>query len=258
MRLRCRPLVTPLSSTPAPHRHIAAPDAHGFANVETWVFDLDNTLYPHDARVWPQVDERITLYVMNLFGLDGLSARALQKYFYHRHGTTLRALMADYAVDPYDFLDFAHDIDHSAIALDPRLGNAIARLPGRRLILTNGSRRHAENVAKKLGILEHFEDVFDIVAADFVPKPERRAYERFMDRHGVDPARAALFEDIAKNLVVPHDLGMRTVLVVPRTLDPFREAFEQEAVREPHIDYITDDLADFLAERVGLAPVPVP
>jgi putative hydrolase of the HAD superfamily len=247
-----------LSSSPVQHHHIAAPGARGFSDVDTWVFDLDNTLYPHDARVWPQVDERITLYVMRLFGLDGLSARALQKYFYHRHGTTLRALMADYDVDPYDFLDFAHDIDHSAIALDPRLGDAIARLPGRRLILTNGSRRHAENVARKLGILDHFEDVFDIAAADFVPKPERRTYERFMASHGVDPRRSALFEDIAKNLVVPHDLGMRTVLVVPQTIDPFREAFEQEAVREPHIDYITNDLAGFLEARVGLASEPVP
>jgi len=233
--------------------HLTAPAARGFSGVDTWVFDLDNTLYPHDARVWPQVDERITLYVMNLFGLDGISARALQKYFYHRYGTTLRALMAEWKIDPYDFLDFAHDIDHSSIALDPGLGVAIESLPGRKLILTNGSRRHAENVAKKLGILDHFEDVFDIAAADFVPKPERSAYEKFLDRHGVDPTRSALFEDMAKNLVVPHDLGMATVLVVPRTIDPFRESFEQEAVRAPHIDHITNDLAGFLTDRVAPA-----
>ncbi len=242
-----RPLLLPGES------HLTAPEARGFSGVDTWVFDLDNTLYPHDARVWPQVDERITLYVMNLFGLDGISARALQKYFYHRYGTTLRALMAEWKIDPYDFLDFAHDIDHSSIALDPGLGLAIESLPGRKLILTNGSRRHAENVAKKLGILDHFEDVFDIAAADFVPKPERSAYEKFLDRHGVDPTRSALFEDMAKNLVVPHDLGMATVLVVPRTIDPFRESFEQEAVRAPHIDHITNDLAGFLTDRVAPA-----
>ena len=235
---------------------VAAPGARGFGAVETWVFDLDNTLYPSDARVWPQVDDRITLYVMQLFGLDGQSARALQKYFYHRHGTTLKALMEDYAVDPADFLDFAHDIDHSQIQLDAALGLAIAGLPGRKLILTNGSRRHAENVARKIGILDHFEDVFDIAASDFVPKPERRAYERFLERHAVDPTRAALFEDIAKNLVVPHELGMTTVLVVPRTVDPFREAFEQEAVKAPSIDYVTDSLSTFLVERVGVVPLP--
>lgn len=226
--------------------HFTTGDARGFDHVDTWVFDLDNTLYPSDAMVWPQVDERITLYVMRLYGLDGISARALQKHFYHRYGTTLKALMIEEGVDPHDFLDFAHDIDHSTIKLDTALGDAIERLPGRKLILTNGSRRHAERVAEKLGILEHFEDVFDIAAADFVPKPERTTYERFLARHGIDPARSALFEDIARNLVVPHDLGMATVLVVPKVADPYREAFEQEAVQEPHIDYITDDLAGFL------------
>ena len=226
--------------------HASAVDARGFGHVETWIFDLDNTLYSHEARVWPQVDERITLYIMRMFGLDGLSARALQKFFYHRHGTTLRALMDDYGVDAEDFLDFAHDIDHSAIELNPALGDAIERLAGRKLILTNGSRKHAAAVATKLGIFDHFEDVFDIIAADFVPKPDRRAYDSFLRRHGVDPTRAAMFEDIAKNLVVPHDLGMTTCLVVPKTLDPFRDAFEQEAVEAPHVDHVTSDLAGFL------------
>ncbi len=231
--------------------HFTAPDARGFAHVETWIFDLDNTLYSHEARIWPQVDERITAYIADMFGIDGLSARALQKYFYHQHGTTLKALMDVYAVDPYDFLDFAHDIDHSGIELNPSLGTAIEALPGRRLILTNGSRKHAENVARKIGILDHFEDVFDIVAADFIPKPDRRAYEIFLEKHAVDPARAAMFEDIAKNLVVPHDTGMTTALIIPRTIDPFREPFEQEAVKAPHIDYITNDLADFLTRIVA-------
>src|SRR5919205_1964664 len=175
--------VTPLKP------HLSATDARGFQHVDTWIFDLDNTLYPHEARVWPQVDERITAYLMHLFGLDGLSARALQKYFYHRYGTTLRALIDEYDVDPYDFLDFAHDIDHSDIELNASLGAAIERLPGRKLILTNGSRKHAENVARKIGILDHFEDVFDIAASNFVPKPDRRAYERFLARHGVEPSR---------------------------------------------------------------------
>ena len=227
--------------------HASALDARGFGHVETWIFDLDNTLYPHEARVWPQVDERITLFIMERFGLDGLSARALQKFFYHRYGTTLRALMDEYDVDPEEFLDFAHDIDHSAIELNPILGDAIEKLPGRKLILTNGSKKHARNVAMKLGIYDHFEDVFDIAAADFVPKPDRRAYVSFLDRHRVDPVRSALFEDIAKNLVVPHDMGMTTCLVVPKTPDPFRDAFEQEAVEAPHIDHVTSDLAGFLS-----------
>ena len=240
----------------APH-HASAAGARGFSHVETWIFDLDNTLYPHDARVWPQVDERITLYLMGLFGIDGLSARALQKHLYHTYGTTLRGLMEEHGIDAEAFLDFAHDIDHSAIELNPRLGDAIKRLPGRKLILTNGSRNHARAVATRLGIFELFEDVFDIQAAGFVPKPERRAYELFLARHAVDPAGAAMFEDIAKNLVVPHDLGMTTVLVLPKSLDPFRDAFEQEAVVAPHIDHSTTDLAAFL-EGCGAAALPEP
>jgi putative hydrolase of the HAD superfamily len=240
-----------MNAPPSPSPHVSADDARRFGHVHTWIFDLDNTLYPHEARVWPQIDERITLYIADKFGLDGMSARALQKYFYHRYGTTLRALTEEYGIDPYEFLDFAHDIDHSAIEVNPLLGAAIERLPGRKLILTNGSRKHARDVAMKLGIFDHFEDVFDIAASDFVPKPDRRAYELFLRRHAVDPARAAMFEDIAKNLVVPHDLGMTTTLVIPKTVDPFRETFEQEAVEAPHIDHITSDLAGFLGERVG-------
>ena len=241
----------PMNGVPPHQPHVSAAAARSFDHVDTWIFDLDNTLYPSHSRVWPQIDDRITLYIANLFGLDGISARALQKYFYHKYGTTLRALIDEYGIDPYDFLDFAHDIDHSDIELNPSLGRSIERLPGRKLILTNGSRRHAENVARKIGILDHFEDVFDIAASDFVPKPERRAYERFLERHGVEPARSAMFEDIAKNLVVPHDLGMTTTLIIPKTIDPFRESFEQEAVEAPHIDHITSDLAGFLADRVA-------
>lgn len=239
-----------MNATPPASPHLSTPESRPFTHVDTWIFDLDNTLYPHEAKVWPQVDERITLYIANKFGLDGISARALQKYFYHRHGTTLRALMEDYDVDPYEFLDFAHDIDHSTIELNPLLGAAIERLPGRKLILTNGSRKHAQNVAMSLGIFDHFEDVFDIAAAGFTPKPERRAYEIFLERHRVEPARSAMFEDVARNLVVPHDLGMTTTLVIPKTIDPFREDFEQEAVEAPHIDYITNDLTSFLEDRV--------
>ncbi|WP_349370630.1 pyrimidine 5'-nucleotidase [Salinarimonas sp.] len=240
------------SSAPqAGHRHFVAPDARGFAHVETWIFDLDNTLYSHEAQVWPQIDDRITLFVANLFGIDGISARALQKHYYHKYGTTLRALMTEHDIDPYAFMDFVHDIDHRHIELNEALGAAIERLPGRRLILTNGSRRHAEAVAAKIGILDHFEDVFDLADANFTPKPNREAYDIFLARFSVDPAKAAMFEDIAKNLRAPHELGMTTTLVVPKTVDPFRDAFEQEAVEEPHINYITDDLAAFLADEVG-------
>jgi putative hydrolase of the HAD superfamily len=228
----------------------AAPSKRGFAHVDAWIFDLDNTLYPHEAQLWPQVDDRITLFIGHFFGLDGLSARALQKYYYHRYGTTLRGLMQEHAVDPAHFLEFAHSIDYTALTPDLPLGEAIALLPGRKLILTNGSRGHAHAVADKLGIRDHFEDVFDIADSGFLPKPERGAYDRFLDKHKVDPTRSAMFEDLAKNLVVPHALGMTTTLVLPKTADPFRESFEQAPLEAPHIDWMTDHLSDFLLHRL--------
>ena len=227
--------------------HLSATDARGFGHVDTWIFDLDNTLYPSEARVWPQVDDRITLFIANLYGIDGLSARALQKYFYHRYGTTLKALMDEDGIDPYEFLDFAHDIDHSDIELNPLLGEAIEKLPGRKLILSNGSRKHAEAVAMKLGIYDHFEDVFDIAAANLDPKPLPQVYDRFLARHGVNPQRAAMFEDLARNLEVPHTLGMTTVLVVPEgAREVFREDWELQGRDAPHVDHVTDNLLGFL------------
>ncbi len=218
-----------------------------FAHVDTWVFDLDNTLYPPDSDLWPQIDARITHYLADLFGLDGLSARALQKYYYRRYGTTLHGLMAEHAVPHGPFLAFVHDIDRSRLPPNPRLAQAVALLPGRKLILTNGSRDHALRTAEQLGLGTAFEDVFDIVAADLTPKPDPATYGRFFDRHGVDPARSAMFEDLARNLVVPHERGMVTTLVVPASAaSDHREPWEGVGAAEPHVDFVTDDLASFL------------
>ncbi len=222
-----------------------------FATVDTWVFDLDNTLYPAGSTVWPMIDERITRYLADLMGIDGMSARGLQKYYYKRYGTTLKGLIEDHAITPGAFLDFVHDIDRTSLAPNPALVQAIASLPGRKLILTNGSRDHALRTTEQLGFTDAFEAVFDIVAADLVPKPEAATYERFFATHGVDPSRSAMFEDLAKNLQVPHARGMATVLVVPSTtVEDNREPWESLGSAEPYVDVVTDDLAGFLA---GLA-----
>ncbi len=231
-----------------PVRALRPVSRKAFADVDTWVFDLDNTLYPAGGDLWPKIDQRITLFMAHLYGIDGLSARALQKYYYERYGTTLRGLSVEHGIDPRAFLDFVHDIDRSSILPNTRLAGAIAALPGRRLILTNGSRHHALSTASALGLDGLFEDVFDIEAADLLPKPEAETYNRFLARHAVDPHRAVMFEDIARNLVAPKALGMVTVLVVPHpdTMDT-REAFEivREVVPE-HVDYVTSDLEGFL------------
>jgi putative hydrolase of the HAD superfamily len=225
-----------------------------FSHVDTWVFDLDNTLYPPDSALWPQIDERITAYIMDLYGLDGLSARALQKHFYHHHGTTLKALIDQGHADPEHFMDFVHDIDRSSLIIDHSLSDALARLPGRKLILTNGSQKHAENTAQALGILQHFDAVFDIKAAGYIPKPEPVAYRLFFERHGVEPTRAAMFEDLVKNLKAPHEAGMKTVLIVAKSgVNDLRDDWEHRQDTPPFVEYVTDDIAGFLG---GLQRIP--
>jgi putative hydrolase of the HAD superfamily len=221
--------------------------ARGFDHVDTFVFDLDNTLYPHHLNLWHQVDERIRDYIAKFLGVTHEDAWRKQKDFYRRYGTTMRGMMTEHGMEPDDFLDYVHRIDHSPLAPNPTLGAALEKLPGRKLILTNGTRAHADAVMSRLAIAHHFEDVFDIVAGELDPKPFPQTYDRFLRRHGVDALKAAMFEDLARNLEVPHRLGMTTVLVVPeRTREVFREGWELEGRDAAHVDHVTDDLSGFL------------
>jgi putative hydrolase of the HAD superfamily len=225
----------------------ARPTPRSFGHVETWVFDLDNTLYPHHANLWQQVDERIRNYIADFLKISHDEAFRKQKDYYKRYGTSMRGMMTEHGMEPDDFLDYVHKIDHSPLEPNPALGAAIERLPGRKLILTNGTRSHADAVMRRLEIHTHFEDVFDIVAANLEPKPLRQTYDKFLALHGVDPAKAAMFEDLSRNLEVPHALGMTTVLVVPEgSREVFREAWELEGRDAAHVDHVTDDLTGFL------------
>jgi putative hydrolase of the HAD superfamily len=225
--------------------------ARGFDVVETWVFDLDNTLYPHHLNLWQQVDERIRDFIVQFLRVSKEEAFRVQKDYYRRYGTTMRGLMTEHGLKPDAFLEMVHEIDHSPLTPNPALGAAIEKLPGRKLIMTNGTRKHVAAVLQRLQIEKHFDDVFDIAAAELEPKPLPQVYDRFLARHGVDPARAAMFEDLARNLEVPHLLGMTTVLVVPEgTREVFREDWELEGREAPHVDHVTDDLVAFL-KRVG-------
>ncbi len=229
-----------------------SPDAADFDHVTEWVFDLDNTLYPHHINLFSQIDRNMTAYVAELLQLEPDEARALQKRYYHEHGTTLQGLMIHYGINPDDFLEKAHAIDYSALLPNPELGEAIKALPGRKFILTNGSVAHAQAAAGALGILDHFEDIFDIVAAGYLPKPASQTYEKFAALKNLDTARAAMFEDLPRNLTAPKALGMKTVLLVPRNLEGIvMERWETPAETDEHIDYITDDLALFLTTLIG-------
>ena len=231
---------------------LSAQAPRGFGKVETWVFDLDNTLYPHHLRLWQLVDERIRAYVSDFLKVSKDEALRLQKDYYKRYGTTMRGMMAEHGMSPDAYLDFVHRIDHSPLEPNPQLGAALEKLPGRKLILTNGTRKHADAVMRRLDIHHHFEDVFDIAAANLDPKPLPQVYNRFLARHGVDPAKAAMFEDLARNLETPHALGMTTVLVVPEgQREVLREAWELEGRDAPYVDHLTDDLTRFLEEIMG-------
>jgi putative hydrolase of the HAD superfamily len=218
-----------------------------FGHVTDWVFDLDNTLYPRHHDLFAQIDARMTGYVSRLTGLARADARVLQKRLYRDHGTTLAGLMAEYRIDPHAYLADVHDIDYRAIAPDPGLGRAIADLPGRKHIFTNADEAHAERTLAVLGFGPVFDATFDIVAADFAPKPSAIAYERFLAAHRVDARAAAMFEDMPRNLQVPKALGMVTVLVIPaKGLPKGAEAWEFEGGDAPHVDHRTADLAAFL------------
>ena len=158
----------------------ARPTSRGFSNVDTWVFDLDNTLYPHHLNLWQQVDDRIRQYIARFLNVTHEEAFRVQKDYYKRYGTTMRGLMTEHGLKPDDFLDFVHQIDHSPLEPNPALGAALEKLAGRKLILTNGTRKHADAVMRRLAVHQHFEGIFDIVAAGLEPKPSRQTYERFL------------------------------------------------------------------------------
>ena len=206
------------------------------------MFDLDNTLYPHHLNLWQQVDERIRNYIAGFLKISPDEAFRLQKDYYLRYGTSMRGLMEEHGLQPDEYLEIVHQIDHSPIEPNPDLAS-IAKLPGRKLILTNGTRSHADAVMRRLDIHHHFEDVFDIRAADLEPKPRPQVYDRFLLRHDVDPAHAAIFEDLARNLEVPHALGMSTVLIVPEgSRSVTREDWELAGRDAPYVDHVTDNL----------------
>jgi putative hydrolase of the HAD superfamily len=222
-----------------------------FAHVDTWVFDLDNTLYPHHVNLWQQVDRRIGEFIGAWLRVSPEEARRIQKDYYRRYGTSMRGMTTEHGVRADDFLAYVHQIDHSPLQPNPAMGAAIAKLPGRKLILTNASTDHADKVLQRLGMDGHFEAVFDIIAADLEPKPAPQTYQKFLRDYQVDPRKAAMFEDLARNLVIPHQLGMTTVLVVPDgSREVVREDWEMEGRDDPYVDHVTDDLTAFLRSLV--------
>ena len=225
--------------SPLPHDGARAPG--GLAATETWVFDLDNTLYPASTNLFDQVDARITEYIAELLNLSPVKARETQKRYFREYGTSMRGLMTRHGVDPRPFLDFVHEIDMTVLDPAPELDAALARLPGRKIIFTNADTAHAEKVMRRLGVERHFEGVFDIHESDCVPKPQPGPYAKLVARFGIAPERAVMIEDLAVNLEPAAEMGMTTVWV--RTDSEWAD----DGAADAHVHHVVDDLAGWLA-----------
>jgi putative hydrolase of the HAD superfamily len=215
------------------------------SHIRNWIFDLDNTLYPASADLFGLIDQRMTEFIQQLLGLEWNEARALQKDYFHNHGTTLSGLMAEHGVDPHRFLAYVHDIEMTVLQEDRRLVEAIARLPGRKLIFTNGDADYANRVLDKLGLHQSFEAIHDIHACAYQPKPQPEAYRSMAEAFALDPKESLFVEDMARNLKPAKAIGMATVWV--------NNGSEQG--REPddraYVDYEVADLGAWLHEISG-------
>jgi putative hydrolase of the HAD superfamily len=214
--------------------------------VETWIFDLDNTLYPASCRLFDQVQLRMTEFICDRLSVSPEEAAELRRSYFREHGTTLRGLMTRDDIDPHEFLAFVHDIDLAGVPPDPALAAALKQLDGRKIVHTNGSVRHAERLLDHLGLSDSFCGIIDIVAAEFDPKPAPAGYRLLLRRHAVAAQSALMIEDIARNLAPAAELGMTTAWV---------RSGQDWAAAEADSDYIhhvVDDLAGFLAAAAAL------
>lgn len=216
-----------------------------FRHVKHWVFDLDNTLYRADSGVFARIDARMTDFIAAYLNTDRDAARALQKTLYREHGTTLNGLIKLYGIDPEPYLDYVHRIDLSDLSEDGALASVIATLPGRRYVFTNGCARHATQILERLGLTHLFDSIWDIRTIGFVPKPDPAAYQSIVAQGGFAPGEAAMFDDIARNLVEAHALGMTTVWLNSHASWD-RQGPEFPVASGLHIDHEINDLARFL------------
>ncbi len=210
------------------------------SEVETWIFDLDNTLYPVTERLLADIDRHIGVFVAGFLGVDPVEARRIQKHYFREYGLTLRGLMVEHGLDPARYFDHMDRTDLADVAPAPALAAALGRLPGRRIVYTNSSARHAEQVLGRLGMQGVFEAVVDITASDFVPKPSLAPMQEMCRRLALDPARAAMVDDIVRNLVPAEQLGMATVWMQTNA------EWARDEVAGPHVHHVTRDLLEFV------------
>jgi len=216
-----------------------------FAHIRYWIFDLDNCLYPASTGLFDLIDERMGAYIQRLLDCDAEEAKRVQKAHFHQHGTTLAGLMKEHGVDPHDFLEDVHDIDLGRVQCDERLIRLLPRLPGRRFVFTNGDAPYARRVLERIGVAEHFEDLHDIHASSYRPKPDPHGYELLCERFGIEPAHALLADDMVQNLAPAKALGMTTIWV-DNGSERGNHNYDERVV-----DQRIDDVGEWLESIVG-------
>ena len=211
-------------------------------DIKFWLFDLDNTLYDGATKVFDQVDKKMSSFISKKLDISIDEAKKIQKDYFHKYSTTLSGMMKHHDIDANEFLEFVHDVDLSFLKEDKQLGEEIEKIKGKKIIFTNGSLAHAKNVTKRLGIERHFNDIFDIVSADFIPKPSIATYKKIIEKYKIEPQYSIFIEDIARNLKPAHELGMKTVWIINE--EPWAAEFSNSSF----INYKTDKLSKFLKE----------
>jgi putative hydrolase of the HAD superfamily len=213
---------------------------NSFKSIKFWLFDLDNTLYSGKTKVFEQVDKKMSKYISDKLSVSIEEAKKIQKNYFYEYNTTLNGLIKNHKIDPDEFLEFVHDIDIDFLQKDLKLSEEIEKLGGKKIIFTNGSRKHALNVTKRIGIDQHFNDIFDIVDSNFMPKPSIEPYKKLVEKHKIDPKLSVLVEDIARNLKPAYEMGMKTVWI--ENDEPWAKKFSESSF----VNYKTNDLAEFL------------
>ena len=210
--------------------------------IKFWLFDLDNTLYSGATKVFDQVDKKMSEFISSKLRISKEEARKIQKNYFVEYNTTLNGMIKNHKIDANEFLEYVHDVDLSFLKEDKQLDQEIEKISGKKIIFTNGSRAHAKNVTKRLGIERHFDEIFDIVSADFIPKPSLITYKKIIEKYKIEPQYSIFIEDIARNLKPAHDLGMKTVWIINK--EPWAAEFSDS----DFINYKTKKLSKFLKE----------
>tara|TARA_B100000029_G_scaffold251903_1_gene248847 strand:- start:49 stop:720 length:672 start_codon:yes stop_codon:yes gene_type:complete len=211
-----------------------------FGSIKYWIFDLDNTLYSGKTKVFEQVDKKMSKYISEKLNVNLEEARKIQKNYFYEYNTTLNGMIKNHKIDANEFLDYVHDINIDFLKKDSKLGTELKKLDGKKIIFTNGSRKHAMNVTKRIGIDQYFDDIFDIVDSEFIPKPAIEPYNKLVNKHKIDPNLCVFVEDIARNLKPAYEMGMKTVWI--ENDEPWASKFSDGEF----VNFKTNNLSEFL------------